>query len=77
MAAILDQLAIRQAAIGGPSVGGYLSLAFALAHPQRVNALILIGARGSGARHRGLAGNRIGQVDEHLRSFLDEISAQS
>jgi pimeloyl-ACP methyl ester carboxylesterase len=43
MAAVLDHLAIGRAAVGGHSLGGYLSLAFALAHPQRVSALILIG----------------------------------
>lgn len=43
MAAILDDLQIGQAVVGGHSLGGYLSLAFALAHPQRVSALLLIG----------------------------------
>lgn len=43
MAAILDHLAIGRAAVGGHSLGGYLSLAFALAHPERVSALLLIG----------------------------------
>lgn len=43
MVAILDHLGIRRAAVGGHSLGGYLSLAFALAHPQRVSALLLIG----------------------------------
>jgi len=42
-ASIDDMAAIGRAAIGGHSLGGYLSLAFALAHPQRVSALILIG----------------------------------
>lgn len=43
MAAILDHLGIGQAVIGGHSLGGYLSLRFALAHPDRVSALLLIG----------------------------------
>jgi pimeloyl-ACP methyl ester carboxylesterase len=43
MAAILDHLQIGRAVIGGHSLGGYLSLAFALAHPERVSALLLIG----------------------------------
>ncbi|HEY2552498.1 MAG TPA: alpha/beta fold hydrolase [Streptosporangiaceae bacterium] len=43
MTAILDELSIERAVIGGHSLGGYLSLAFALAHPDRVSGLLLIG----------------------------------
>lgn len=41
MAAILDALGIERAVIGGLSLGGYMSLAFHLAHPDRCLALIL------------------------------------
>jgi pimeloyl-ACP methyl ester carboxylesterase len=41
MAAILDACGIQRAAIGGLSLGGYLSLAFNLAHPERVAGLLL------------------------------------
>src|SRR5262245_2352022 len=41
MAAILDACGIERAAIGGLSLGGYLSLAFNLAHPERVAGLLL------------------------------------
>jgi pimeloyl-ACP methyl ester carboxylesterase len=41
MAAILDTCGIERAAIGGLSLGGYLSLAFNLAHPERVAGLLL------------------------------------
>ena len=41
MAAILDVCGIERAAVGGLSLGGYLSLAFYLAHPERVAALLL------------------------------------
>jgi pimeloyl-ACP methyl ester carboxylesterase len=41
MAAILDALGIERAVIGGLSLGGYMSLAFHLAHPSRVRALML------------------------------------
>jgi pimeloyl-ACP methyl ester carboxylesterase len=41
MAAILDECGAGQAVIGGLSLGGYLSLAFNLAYPERVRALIL------------------------------------
>jgi pimeloyl-ACP methyl ester carboxylesterase len=41
MAAVLDACDVRRAVIGGLSLGGVMSLAFHLAHPQRVAALIL------------------------------------
>jgi pimeloyl-ACP methyl ester carboxylesterase len=50
MAAILDQLGHERAVLGGHSLGGYLSLDFALAHPRRVAGLILIGT-GPGFRN--------------------------
>jgi pimeloyl-ACP methyl ester carboxylesterase len=48
MAAVLDAVGIRSAAIYGRSRGGMLAQAFALAHPERTTALIL-----SGTSHRG------------------------
>jgi pimeloyl-ACP methyl ester carboxylesterase len=42
MAAILDALGVERAVLGGHSLGGYLSLDFTLAHPERVAALVLI-----------------------------------
>jgi pimeloyl-ACP methyl ester carboxylesterase len=41
MAAILDACDVNAAVIGGLSLGGYLSLAFNLEHPDRVAGLIL------------------------------------
>ena len=41
MAAILDACGAERAAIGGLSLGGYLSLAFHVAHPERTEALLL------------------------------------
>ncbi len=41
MAALLDHCGIARAVVGGLSLGGYLSLAFHLAHPERVLALML------------------------------------
>lgn len=41
MAAVLDACGMARAAIGGLSLGGYLSLAFHHAHPDRVAALLL------------------------------------
>jgi pimeloyl-ACP methyl ester carboxylesterase len=41
MAAVLDACGAPRAVIGGLSLGGYLSLAFNLIHPERVAALML------------------------------------
>lgn len=50
MAAILDELGHHTAVLGGHSLGGYLSLDFALSHPDRVAGLLLIGT-GPGFRN--------------------------
>ena len=42
MAAILDAAGAERAVLVGMSLGGYLSLQFYLAHPERVAALILV-----------------------------------
>lgn len=42
MAAILDAIGARQAIVGGLSLGGYMSLAFYVKHPERVKALLII-----------------------------------
>jgi pimeloyl-ACP methyl ester carboxylesterase len=41
MAALLDECGASRAIVGGLSLGGYLSLAFWLEHPERVAALLL------------------------------------
>jgi pimeloyl-ACP methyl ester carboxylesterase len=41
MAAVLDACAVTRAVIGGLSLGGYMSLEFHLAHPERTIALML------------------------------------
>lgn len=41
MLAILDRAGADRAVVGGLSLGGYMSLAFCLAHPERVHALML------------------------------------
>ncbi len=71
MAAILDYLGIGRAALGGHSLGGYLSLRFALAYPERVSALLLIGtgpgfrSEASMARWNRAAQRRAASLDEH------------
>lgn len=41
LAAVLDACGVGTAVVGGLSLGGYISLAFYLAHPERVRALML------------------------------------
>jgi pimeloyl-ACP methyl ester carboxylesterase len=41
MAAVLDTAGVDRAVVGGLSLGGYMSLEFHLAHPERVRALVL------------------------------------
>jgi pimeloyl-ACP methyl ester carboxylesterase len=41
LAGLLDHLRIERAAIGGLSMGGNIALNYALAHPERVSALII------------------------------------
>src|SRR5215472_18816124 len=54
MTAVLDAAGVDRAVVGGLSLGGYLSLAFHLVHPDRVAALMLFdtgpGYRRDGAR---------------------------
>ncbi len=42
MAALLDRAGESRAVVGGLSLGGYMSLAFYLRHPERVRALVLM-----------------------------------
>jgi pimeloyl-ACP methyl ester carboxylesterase len=42
MAALLDEIGAERAIVGGLSLGGYMSLAFYRAHPDRVRALLII-----------------------------------
>ena len=42
MAALLDKAGAGSAIVGGLSLGGYMSLAFYRAHPERVRALLII-----------------------------------
>src|SRR5215475_15734496 len=42
MAALLTELGLDKAVLGGHSLGGYLSLQFTLAFPDRVTGLVLI-----------------------------------
>ena len=70
MAAILDACGVARAVIGGLSLGGYLSLAFHLAHPESTRALMLFdtgpGYRSEDGRRRWNA------MAEELARGVDE-----
>src|SRR5688572_8829267 len=42
---LLDHLAVEKCTLAGLSMGGYISLPFALAHPKRVERLVLAHTR--------------------------------
>ncbi len=81
MAAILDAAGAQRAVLGGMSLGGYLSLAFHLAYPQRVAALVLVdtgpGYRNDAARDKWNAWvERRAQKLEHGETPAD-LSAET
>jgi pimeloyl-ACP methyl ester carboxylesterase len=49
--AVLDGLGLQRASLVGNSMGGYWGLIFALAHPERVERLALVGEPAGSARH--------------------------
>lgn len=70
MAAILDAAGADRAVVGGHSLGGYLSLAFHRAHPDRVAALVLID---TGPGYRSDEGReKWNRMAEGLAADLDE-----
>jgi pimeloyl-ACP methyl ester carboxylesterase len=84
MAALLRRCRIERAVIGGLSLGGYMSLAFHLAHPEMVRALMLFdtgpGFRNADARRAWNERAQQRAVDLEARGFAalgqsDEVRA--
>ena len=68
MAAVLDACHVERAVIGGLSLGGFMSLAFHLAHPNRTAALMLFDTGPGYKKDDGRAGwNRI--ADSMARAY--------
>ncbi|MBV9332139.1 MAG: alpha/beta fold hydrolase [Alphaproteobacteria bacterium] len=80
MAALLDEVGAKTAIVGGLSLGGYMSLAFNLAHPDRVAALLIIDT-GPGYRRdeprEGWNRNAIRTAERFEREGLGQLSGAS
>lgn len=80
MAAILDAVGAQRAVIGGLSLGGYMSLAFHLAHPGRTRALLIIdtgpGYKNDQARE-GWNANAIKRAERYESEGLGDLSRAS
>jgi 3-oxoadipate enol-lactonase len=80
VARLLDQLGIDRAVVGGLSMGGYVSLAFAARHPARLKGLILADTKASAdtpelraARDEGIALVRAQGVAAYLDRQLPRL----
>jgi pimeloyl-ACP methyl ester carboxylesterase len=80
MAALLDRVGARSAVIGGLSLGGYMSLAFHRAYPERTRALLIIdtgpGYKNSEAR-AGWNANALARAERYEREGLGDLAAAS
>lgn len=80
MAALLDVAGAQSAVIGGLSLGGYMSLAFHRAHPERTRALLIIdtgpGYKKDEARE-GWNANAIARAERYEREGLGDLSRAS
>ncbi|HEY0780458.1 MAG TPA: alpha/beta hydrolase, partial [Gemmatirosa sp.] len=68
--AVLDALGLATASLVANSMGGYWALAFALAHPERVRRLVLVGEPAGSAEHAPLMQRLLGvpAVSQLLRA---------
>jgi pimeloyl-ACP methyl ester carboxylesterase len=60
MNSVMDSLHLSQAALVGNSMGGYFCLVYALAHPERVSRLVLVGEPAGSAPNIPLANRLVG-----------------
>jgi len=80
MAALLDAVGARDAVVGGLSLGGYMSLAFHRAHPQRTRALLIVdtgpGYKNDQARE-GWNANAIKRAERYEAEGLPDLARAS
>lgn len=68
---LMDHLGIDTAYVGGLSMGGMIALQFALAHPQRLKALLLCDTSASNRQMEGLQGDGPeGGLGAAVRKFI-------
>ena len=75
VAAVLDQLGIERAVVAGISMGGYVALAFADRHPQRLLGLVLCDTKAGPdtAEARSARGEAIALVrSEGVAAYVDK-----
>ncbi|MGV8039162.1 MAG: alpha/beta fold hydrolase [Thermoanaerobaculaceae bacterium] len=66
--ALLTHLGIASASLVGMSAGGGMVVDYCLAHPERVDAMVLVGAVVSGLGYTDHFASRGGRVDDALRA---------
>jgi pimeloyl-ACP methyl ester carboxylesterase len=74
VAALMDNLGIAKAAVGGMSMGGYVALAFAARHRDRLEKLVLADTRAaadSDAAHAGRAGALALVEQQGVEAYLE------
>jgi pimeloyl-ACP methyl ester carboxylesterase len=80
MAALLDAVSAKDAIVGGLSLGGYMSLAFHRAHPERTRALLIIdtgpGYKNDQARD-GWNANALKRAERYEAEGLPDLSRAS
>lgn len=80
MAALLDEVGAKTAIVGGLSLGGYMSLAFHVKHPERVRALLIIdtgpGFKKDEARE-GWNKNALNTAARYEKEGLSQLSSGS
>ena len=76
LTALLNSLGIERAHVVGQATGGNVALNFAIAHPERVMGLVVIGAgAGTTDRERWLAGARALADDSATRGMREAFAA--
>jgi 3-oxoadipate enol-lactonase len=77
IAALMDHLGLQRCALAGFSLGGLIVQAFALAFPERVNALVILNAaHGRSDEERASLMGRVAQVREHGPASTVEAALQ-
>jgi len=80
MVALLDEVGAKTAIVGGLSLGGYMSLAFHVKHPDRVRALLIIDTGPGYRKDEGRDGwnrNALKTAERFEKDGLGQLQAAS